>query len=254
VYNKNKEKTFFFFSEEWRREIIPGTNYLAQVPSSQEQQGNFSDVCPGAGATVSAAFPDCPVNRQTGAYFPGNQVPIDPNAKAILTLLPQPNVGSGANSYFQSSPSQPTHWREELVRIDHNINDNWRLFGHFIHDSWDTVNTTPQWGNGASFPTIGTNFRGPTVSLVANLTANLSPTLLNEFTFSYTTDHIFLDSTGPAQRPASMTMTGLYNNGFGGLLPAVNVGGRTIYKADSNWTLDTFRGPTPIRLTPIRIS
>ena len=67
------------------------------------------------------------------------------------------------------------------------------------------------------------------MSVVANLTANLSPTLLNEFTFAYTTDHIYLTATGPAGRPASMTMTGLYNNGFGGLLPAVAVGGGINY-------------------------
>jgi hypothetical protein len=238
-YNKNREKTFFFFSEEWRREIVPGQIFFAQLPSAQEQQGNFSDVCPaGVAAVDTATFPDCPVNRQTKAYFPGNQVPVDPNAKSILALLPQPNVGAGSNSYFQSSPSQPTHWREELVRIDHNFNDNVRLFGHFIHDSWDTVNATPEWGNGASFPTIGTNFKGPGVSLVANLTANLSPTLLNEFTFSYTTDHIFLDATGPAQRPPSMNMTGLYNNGFGGLLPAVTVSGGVNY-LQSGFQLDS---------------
>ena len=113
------------------------------------------------------------MNRLTGAYFPNNTVPIDPNAKSILTLLPQPNVGSGTASYYQAAPSQPTNWREELIRIDQNFNDNLRLFGHYIHDSWNTVDAVPLWGNGASFPTVGTNFVGPAVSVVANLTANI---------------------------------------------------------------------------------
>ncbi len=239
LYNRNKDKTFFFFSEEWRRDIVPGQTFDSQVPSSQEQQGNFSDVCPGAGSAVNAsAFPDCPVNRATGGYFPNNTVPIDPNAKAILALLPTPNSGSGVSSYYQAAPAQPTHWREELFRIDHNFTDNMRMFVRFVHDSWDTVNPTPLWGNGASFPTIGTDFIGPGVSMVANLTANISPTLLNEFSFSYTTDHIFLTTTGPAQRPASMTMTGLYNNGFGGVLPAVSVGGGVNYN-QNGFSLDT---------------
>ena len=239
IYNKNKDKTFFFFSEEWRKEVVPGATYNQQVPSAQEQQGNFADVCPGAGSAVNkTGFPDCPVNPATHAYFPNNMVPIDPNAQSILTLLPQPNFGSGLGSYYRAAPATPTNWREELVRIDHNFCDKVRLFGHFIHDSWSTVTPTPLWGNGASFPTVKTNFVGPGVSIVTSLAANISPTLLNEFTFSYTTDHIFLDALGPAQRPASMTMTGLFNNGFGGLLPAVNVGGGVNY-IPGGFQLDT---------------
>src|SRR5579871_4448195 len=84
VYNTSREKTFFFFSEDWRREIVPGQTFNQPLPSAAEQQGNFSDVCPAPGSAVdSVNFPDCPVNRQTGAYFPNNTVPIDPNAKAI---------------------------------------------------------------------------------------------------------------------------------------------------------------------------
>jgi hypothetical protein len=59
--------------------------------------------------------------------------------------------------------------------------------------------------------------------MVAHLTNNVSPTLLNEFTFSYTADHIFLTPSGVWQRPSSMTMTGLFNNGFGGKLPGMQI-------------------------------
>jgi hypothetical protein len=225
VYNTNKAKTFFFFSEEWRREIVPGTTFNQPLPSAQEQQGNFSDVCPAA----NGDFSDCPKNPATGMYFPNNTVPIDPNAKAILGMLPQPNAIVGGASYYNAAPAQFTHWREELIRVDHNFSDKLRIFGRFIHDSWGTETPTPLWGNGASFPTVGTTFIGPGVSAVANMTANISPTLLNELTFSYTTDHIFLNAIGPVARPSSMTMTGLYNNGFGGLLPAVSVGGGVNY-------------------------
>jgi Carboxypeptidase regulatory-like domain/TonB-dependent Receptor Plug Domain len=236
VYNRSKDKTFFFYSEEWRREIVPGGTFNQQVPSAQERQGNFSDVCPKAGSAVnSAAFPDCPVNSSTGLYFPNNTVPVNVNAQALLPLLPLPNQG---NDYYNSAPALPTHWREELFRIDENFNDKMRMFVRFTHDSWSQIQPTPTWGNGASFPLVQTNFVGPGVSLVANLAANISPTLLNEFTFSYTTDHIFLNAVGPVQRPSTMTMTGLFNNGFGGLVPAVNVAGGINYDT-SGFSLDS---------------
>src|SRR5271156_1341719 len=53
LYNKNKDKTFFFWSEEWHRDIVPGQTFFQEVPSVQEQQGNFSDVCPVAGSTLN---------------------------------------------------------------------------------------------------------------------------------------------------------------------------------------------------------
>jgi hypothetical protein len=215
LYNLNKEKTFFFFSEEWRRDRVPGQLFNQQVPSAAERTGDFSDVCPG---------PDCP-HQANGLPFPNNQVPVDPNAATIQNaLFPLPNSGSGATSFFNAAPVTPTNWREELVRVDQNFNDNNRFFFRYIHDSWDTINPNTLWSVAqASFPTVQTSFVGPGVSLVAHLTDTLSPTLLNEFIFSYTTDHIFLNAVGNVARPAGMTMTGIFNNGFGGLLPAVQI-------------------------------
>jgi len=78
-YNTEKQKTFFFWSEEWRREIVPASSFfnVTAVPTVAERGGNFSDVCPTAGSAVSTTtYPNCPVDAQTGGYFTGNQVPI----------------------------------------------------------------------------------------------------------------------------------------------------------------------------------
>jgi len=93
LYNTKKEKTFFFYSEEFRREIVPGGTFNQQVPSAQERLGNFSDVCPAASvasAVDTTNFPDCPVNPTTGSYYPNNTVPVNNNAKDLLVLLPLP--------------------------------------------------------------------------------------------------------------------------------------------------------------------
>jgi hypothetical protein len=229
LYNSSRQKTFFFFSEDWRKELVPGQVFNQQVPSAAERSGNFSADCPGAGSIPTTAnlatFPNCPTmpNPSGGAlsYFPGNQVPVSPQAQTLMTLLPVANTGSG---FFNASPAQQTNWREELGRIDHNITDKERFFFRIIHDSWSTETATPLWGTG-SFPTVGTNFVGPGVSMVANLTSTVSPTMVNEFMFSYTTDHIFLTAVGNWERPSSFDMPGIFNNGFRGILPNVTIQG-----------------------------
>ena len=233
VFNKTKDKTFFFWSEEWRRELVPGETFNSQEPSVQERTGNFSDVCPGT---------DCPKNPVTGQPFPGNNVPISPAAQIMMNaMIPPPNAGSGAQSFFDAAPATPTHWREELLRVDHNFTDNWRVFAHYIHDSWNTVVPNALWGNGTSFPTVNTTFVGPGTSTVFHLATNASPTLLNEFQWSYTADHIFLNAIGPAAAPppANFPMGSLFNNGFGGLLPAISINNNNSYgggfSADSGY-------------------
>jgi hypothetical protein len=212
LYNKNKDKTFFFWSQEWRRERVPANLGSVPVPTLAERSGDFSDVCPG---------PDCP-HDSLGNPFPGNQVPVDTvNAPALLAQIPLPTVGGNT---WNASPTLPTNWREELFKIDQNIGSKVRASFRYIHDSWEQTYPTPLWTNAGTFPTIQTDFSGPGVSMVARLTATASPTLLNEFVASYTTDHITLIPVGAWQRPAGMTF-GLYPNVDQGKVPGISLSG-----------------------------
>jgi hypothetical protein len=226
-YNTNKQKTFFFVSEEWRRDRVPSTTFFSSttVPSLAERAGNFSGDCPASGSPVNTTnFPNCPVNPATGGYFPSNQVPIAnaPTVNALEALIPQANIG--ANQWY-ATPTLPTNWREDLFRIDHNFTDKIRGTFRYIHDSWFQEYPVPLWTSGTAFPTVQTPFSGPGVSMVARLTATASPTLLNEFVASYTTDHITTGLTGPWQRPSNMLPIGIYDNGFGARVPGISLSG-----------------------------
>ena len=221
VYNKNKEKTFFFWSQEWRRDRLPQT-YSVPVPYSAERTGDFTDVCPNLAANSSMA--DCPIDPATGNPFVGNKLTVTPQAQALLPLIPVATADNQGNAQYNTNATLPTNWREELYRIDHNINDKNRATFRYIHDSWTTLEPGSIWDT-ASFPTSQTFFTGPGISLVARLTSNISPTLLNEFVASYTTDHISFKSQGYFALPSGFQMGYLYNNGAGGKLPAINVGG-----------------------------
>jgi len=233
-YNSDKKKTFFFWSQEWRREKNPSAISPQNVPSDAERGGNFSDLCsPTAGVIDSVNFPDCPVDHNTGQRFAGDNVPVTPTGAAFLALIPQANTTAGGFPAVSSIVSTPTTWREELIRIDHNLTDNYRLTFRYIHDSWSTVVPNPLWGNGTSnFQNIQTNFVGPGTSFVARLNANISPTLLNEFVASYTGDHIILNALNNPPIPSGFAMTSLFPNQdplFGGKLPSIELDGNPAY-------------------------
>ena len=74
--------------------------------------------------------------------------------------------------------------REDLFRIDHNINDKWQLFGHYIGDSVSQTYATAMW-SGDNYPTVGSNFSNPSWSSVIKLTGSLTPNVLLEAAFNY---------------------------------------------------------------------
>jgi len=219
IYTPAQKKTFFFYSQEWRREVVPDTVFNQAVPSTAERTGNFSDYCP----DPTGSFLNCP-KQSDGSYFPNNQVPVNSNGQALLVLIPAPNVGSGTSSVYQDSPAQYTTNREELFRIDEVVNDKWRGFYRFIYDSWATVSSSPTF-QGNAFPTVENSFAGPGIDMVANLTYAASPSLVNEFVADYTTDHITLLNITPGIGRQNFTPGGFFNNGYGGVLPSITLMG-----------------------------
>src|SRR5215467_14173183 len=237
-YNTNKQKTFFFVSQEFRYEKTP-VSYNQAVPSNAERAGDFSDVCPAdktltITAQTKSLYPDCPVVnflRDGGAYsrsyyngnVPGSatdQLPIDPTSQALLAtnLLPAPNAVGGCNSPV-STPSNPacyvasvspsTEWNESLFRIDHNLSNSEILSFRFIHDSWNTNVLTPQWGLVQnSFPSVQNHIDGPGLSMIASVTSVLPKGFSNRLSFSYVQADINLTQVaGPGanlSRPASL--------------------------------------------------
>ena len=269
LFNVNKDKTFFFVSEEFRLERSP-FEFNQGVPSDAERGydpvmqsytnvADFSDVCPawGTGVFSQSQYPDCPSYGTTtyprGPFFQ-NQFLIDPAAEALLQtgLIPLPNSTSGCNSSINScylaAVSPKTRWREELIRVDHQFTDSTRLTFHGIHDHWDTGTAVPQWANEVnSFPSVLNSFDGPGMSLVTNVTTVISPTTVNTFSSGYVWQHIVLtDLPGPG---VSFSRSGLdalkypmaqmFNNGEGGKLPGIVIAGNNLAYGGTGFAVDT---------------
>jgi Carboxypeptidase regulatory-like domain/TonB-dependent Receptor Plug Domain len=286
-----KNKDYIFGSEEFRIEKSPTDqqpDFNRGVPSLAERYGDFSDVCPlvngGTSLFSRTQYPDCPSSGPSSvagyvAGFPNNNIgqgdylaQLDPNAVALLStnLIPLPNSSSGCNSTigscYNAVISEPTHWREELVRFDHYFTQNIRSSLRFIHDAWDTVVPIPQWQNLPSntvnsFPTVQNKFVGPGISAVATVSQTITPTLLNQITASFTNSHITLTNVnGPGganyERPAALGEPGgtcqvllhgaltcpmgtIFDNGFGGKAPGVVIGGNNAEYGGLGFTADT---------------
>jgi len=205
VYNENRNRTFFFWNEEWRRLIQGSTPSVSNAILAS----NF----PTAGAplayTIPAGGPTPIVPTTTdpaklaiygadgltpGSPFPGNVIPanlIDQNAVLELNAgtFPKPNYNNGTQ-YIASIP-QPTDVREDVVRIDHAITSKYQLMGHYLHDTLAQNYFPPLWGD-STYPTVGTAMTNPSFTAVIKLTQTYSPNLLNETAILYSGNKITL--------------------------------------------------------------
>jgi hypothetical protein len=254
-----KDKLFFFYSEELRRENVPGF-YNEALPTNAERAGDFSAVCPPVGTPFVRQFnsgtpnypvtPDCPAYDSDaagdGGYigFPNNNISpyVDKaNAGALLPYVPKNNTTVGGVPYFQEVANAPYTSHQELFKIDYNINEKLHASFRYIHDG-DVVTfaTSTPWAE-SNVPGIPGHELAPGISLVANLQWTVSNTLTNEFMVGYGANHLSITNTTSAGKtPAGLTMTGLFNNGFGGKVPTFGVNGGESY---GGFTVDA--GPVP---------
>jgi len=188
LYNEKREKTFFFWSEEWRR-IIKAPSNIAPitVPSLLERQGNFSEA-----GNVAIFDPLNPTVQFTNNTIPDGR--INQTAKAILALYPLPNVPAintarAANRFAVTTPSiQNT--RQETVRIDHNFSSTQRLTGRYTRD----LSQTREFGGlffGLTIPDVGTtDTTVPGDVLAISLTSSFGAKVVNEFSFTFSGNKI----------------------------------------------------------------
>jgi len=246
-YNTDKSKTFFFWSQNWRK-YREGIVINDNVPSARMRQGDFSEchnpgyfgpTDPGSPNYNEVAASGCvlPVNPDdidpvTGNRnpFPNDTVPIDPNAQALLgALIPRPNNGIVG---YLSAPSLPTNWRQEQIRIDQNISDKTGLFVRYTQDVWDTQSIPPLWVSG-NYDTGRSLTVERGKSAVIRLTHTFKPNLMNEFLMNYTVNPYKITGLAGASsvarslnKPSTWTAGTLFAaNGSNPLLPTLSICG-----------------------------
>jgi len=206
VYNKDKNKTFFFYNMEWRKLVSSG-GLNTTVPLTSQYSGNFGStvinapyscqVSPAiqnsfasAGQALSGCTNGQPDPTKKVAFPINKSIPaslLDANAQALLKagIFPAPNKGNS----FVGGGVAPTNVREEIIRIDHHFTDKFWVFGHWVDDSIAQTYATTMW-SGDNVPSAGNTFGNPSYSGVIHTIYTVSPTVLNEVAFNYNGNRI----------------------------------------------------------------
>jgi len=241
-YNTSKNKTFFFWSQEWARyrngNLITGT-----VPTQLMRQGDFSQCDPSSGNYLGNVNPgfntvNCILPTVNGQVV--DQVtPVNQNGADWLNAFsPLPNNGY---SGYVSAKSVPTNFSDTIIRVDQNISDRASLFVRFAGDTWDNTQVPALW-TGSNLDTTATAYQVPARQTVAHFNYNLTPTLMNEFIMSYTdTPHWITPIAGPASpdhsidKPANWSASTFFPaNATNKLLPTVAIYGGGPFNIDAD--------------------
>lgn len=208
-YNTDKSKTFFFWSQEWRRTRTP-TTFNLSLPNPQELTGNFTGI---TGVTLN------PASAPSGCIT-GNQINpscFSANAKVYLANVYSkfsPNSALSPTALTESfivPVSAANDFRQEIGRIDENITSKISIFARYMQDK---VPTTEPGGlfAGQGLPGISsTASNAPGRNLVAHVTMELSPSVTNEVEVGDTWGAINSNITGLITSPAflgALTFTG----------------------------------------------
>lgn len=217
LYKRQVSKTFFFWSEEWRKTSTPAT-FNEPAPTAAELSGVVPGTVTGpagcvtynAGANTSTISPSC----------------FSQNAKAYLTnIFDKFPANSGTN--YITNFSQKNNFRQDIVRLDQNISDKVHFFARFMQD--DVPENFPEGlFAGANYPGISSvALDAPGKNAVGNLTWTISPTLVNEAEFAYSWGGINADLSGVANSPSfsgALTNNFAYSDPYG-RVPSVTISG-----------------------------
>jgi hypothetical protein len=224
VLNTNRDKFFFFFSQEYQEQLKPQDLHRVTVPTELERAGDFSRSVDKNGnpypyiRDYSIGLP-CNSTNIAGCYQYGGVLGrIDPTKLStlglnILKAYPLPNAQSAANQGFnyQSQISDSYPRREDLLRGDWNINSKNKAFVRWINNS-DAV--TSYYGSfvlGTNIPKVPITDARPGKALGIGLTSILNPTTTNEFTWGFGKNIINIDPVNDGLSREANDLTGLPN-------------------------------------------
>jgi hypothetical protein len=201
-FNKNKDKLFFYWNQEWYEQLAPENARNIRVPTALERAGDFSQTTDGNGNKIFVKDPllngNCNATDQTACFRDGsivNKIPQNrffSSGAAILNLYPQPNVTGNSAFNYTSAISTKYPRREDILRVDYNITERTHLTVRYTNNAEKRLRAYGDFASDLNFPLSPISFPRPGRNGVLTLTHAFSPTLTNEFIFGPSSNFIEL--------------------------------------------------------------
>ncbi len=205
-----RNKAFFFGSYDGYRYDSASAPGFQNIPTAAERSGDFS------------AFPQLiyDPNSATGTsprtQFPNNIIPASRLSKAAQSFesyLPPPTNGNISNNYLATLPILVNN-NSTTDKVDYNISDRHRIFGLISRGKYSTNFTgslTPISTSTLPLPYTDARVVAETSTLAqVHDSFTLSPTLINQFSYSISRLYIPLGSdTAGGNYPSKAGITGL---------------------------------------------
>ncbi|MBA3974739.1 MAG: hypothetical protein C0504_11055 [Candidatus Solibacter sp.] len=209
TFNKDRDKLFFFWSQEFQRQLQPEGFRRITVPTALERQGDFSQSLNNQGLALGAIR-----DPESGSPFPGAMIPSSrffAPGRALLNLYPQPNQDQRVfrNYNYETQVSTRRPRREDHLRVDYNLNDNTRIFGHWINNH--NIFTSP-YGSFVLGSTVGAYLIDdgrPGKSYAGGLTRVISPTATLEYTVGWGRNDILIEPNAANADALTRAKTGI---------------------------------------------
>src|SRR5574340_340325 len=239
-FNKNKDKLFFFFSQEYvRRRNYPGTQFVT-TPTAIERNGDFSKTLDINGTLIPIRDPS-----NNNIQFPGNVIPqsrINKWGLAILNYFPLPNyVEQDPNLQnrrnYRSNVSGSFPRREDLFRIDYNISSTMNAYFRGVQDNDDENWPYNNWtAGGHNYDMFNTYRWQHGRAALLHIAKTFSSSTVNEFTVSASTRGQAFNPSDPEKvarskmanipqwYPSGNESGAIPNVSFGGVQNAINNG------------------------------
>jgi len=185
---KRLKRTFFFFSEEQRRDIRYPT-LSSTVPDANMRQGIFPiDICVSANVPTTATA-TCLNVLQAGQPL-SSKVAINPIAQQYLNFiynrLPLPTDPVSRALIFPSLNT--SNFRQEILKIDHGFSDKWSMYYRYENDKIPTLDVNSLFSSGSGLPgvsTTETNSPGKTHTFQSTYVASSNLVVVGRFSYGY---------------------------------------------------------------------